>query len=203
MASPGEEPTTTPAASSDTGDLQLTPEEISIVKARRAARDDSPTEKCKQEQAPTSEEWKQVLEALSAKNFELGDLDPQLCNPLKISKKARDDFLALNLLSDDTQHFDQQTGTLQKFNLSKKRPFESTLPTLEGQEQNIEEAMRQYHQSTVLPSFQVLWDACKQFGSVAHVSVHKAITSSLCHCSNLKARYWLCKLVWAVATWLA
>ena len=47
MASPGEEPTATPAASSDTGDLQLTPEEINIIKARRAAIDDSPTKKRK------------------------------------------------------------------------------------------------------------------------------------------------------------
>ena len=163
MATPGEDATATPAEPPATGDLQLTPEEINLIKARRAQREDSPTKKPKQEEKPTSEEWKTFLEALSAKNFELGDLDPQLCNLLKTSKEARDDFLALNLLSDDTQHFDEQTGTLQKLNLSKKRPFEATLPTLELQEQNIEEAMRQYHQTTVLPSFQVLWDACKQF----------------------------------------
>ena len=163
MATPGEETPASPAEAPATGDLQLTPEEINLIKARRATREGSPTKKSKQEERPTTEEWKQFLEALSAKNFELGDLDPQLCNLLKTSKEARDDFLALNLLSDDTQHFDQQTGTLQKLSLSKKRPFEATLPTLEVQEQNIEEAMRQYHQSTVLPSFQVLWDACKQF----------------------------------------
>ena len=163
MATPGEETAASPAEAPATGDLQLTPAEINLIKAHRANREDSPTNKPKQEERPTSEEWKQFLEALSAKNFELGYLDPQLCNLLKTSKEARDDFLALNLLSDDTQHFDQQTGTLQKLNLSKKRPFEATLPTLELQEQNIEEAMRQYHQSTVLLSFQVLWDACKQF----------------------------------------
>ena len=95
MATPGDEPPAAPAASSDTGELQLTPEEISIIKARRAARDDSPSKKCKQEQAPTADEWRQFLEALSAKNFELGDLDPQLCNLLKTSREARDDFLAL------------------------------------------------------------------------------------------------------------
>ena len=67
------------------------------------------------------------------------------------------------MLAGDAHHFDQTAGKLEQLNLSKKKPFESTLPTLEVREQNIEEAMRQYHQSRVLPFFQVLWDACKQF----------------------------------------
>ena len=187
MASPGEEPTAAPAAST----LQLTPEETNIIKARRAAREDSPTKKCKQEQAPTADEWRQFLDALAAKNFELGDLDPQLCNLLTTSEEARDDFLALNLLFDDTQHFDQQTGTLQKLNLSKKRPFESTWPTLEVQEQNIEDAMRQYHQSTVLPSFQVLWYACKQFyanTSLANYFSHMRMDMQDSRLTTLEAR---------------
>ena len=93
MATPGDEPTAAPAASSDSGGLQVTQEEINIIRARRAARDDSPSKTCKQEAPPTADEWKHFLEALAAKNFELGDLDPQLYNLLKTSKEARDDFL--------------------------------------------------------------------------------------------------------------
>ena len=73
-ASSADEPATTPTAPASSGGFQLTQEETNIIKARRAAREDSPLKKIKQEEPPTADEWNQFLDALSAKNFELGDL---------------------------------------------------------------------------------------------------------------------------------
>ena len=113
-------------AAAPIGGLDLTPEEINLIKARREARDDSPSKRAKQDSAAT------LTAAASSGGFYL---TPEEINLIK----ARADFLALNLLADDTQHFDQTAAKMEKLNLSKKRPFESTLPTLDIQEQNVED----------------------------------------------------------------
>lgn len=164
-------PTPEPPATSST--MTLSPEEIAMIHQHRNQRQESPTKKAK----PSPEDhqdWNLFLAAFSDKDIEIMDLDPQLRNSLQNSKQARDDFLSINLLSDHAQHLNPETKALETIDLSKERPFETSPLLLPQQESDITEAMKQYHQTTIMPSFQALTDACKQFYSTTVFENHYA-----------------------------
>ena len=140
----------------------VTAEELELLRQFRASssRTTSPPKKAKTEKG-----WSDFLQTLSAKNIELSDLYYSLQQELQASEQARIDFLALNLTTPDTLHFDPEQGSYQKLDLTKKRPFKDIqsieLPTLEVQEAQIKDAMMQYHQNTFMPNYSYLLEACK------------------------------------------
>eukprot|EP00435_Cladocopium_sp_Y103_P021981 s3957_g5.t1 len=161
-APPVQPSSSTPATSS----ADLTPEELEMLAHfRKTKRPDSPSKKPKLD--GHDQEWQDFLDALSAKDVELSDLDFSLQQELRSSSQARQDFLALNLTTPDTLHYDPDQGKLQKLDLTKKRPFTDLtpveVPTIETSEVKIRDAMLQYHQSTFLPNHQFMLQACKQF----------------------------------------
>ena len=104
---------------------------------------------------------------LSAKNIDLSDLYCSLQQELQASEQARIDFLALNLTTPGTLHYDPEQGSYQKLDLTKKKPFNDIqsieLPTLQVQEAQIKDARMQYHQNTFMPNHSNFLEACKQF----------------------------------------
>ena len=135
MAKPpaAKEDATSPASvvAASTGGLSSTPDEINLIKARGEARAYSPIKKAQQGPAATP---------TADASFGGFDLTPGKINLIK----ARADLLALSLFADGPQHFDQTTEKLEKLNLSKTRPFESILPTLDFQEQNIDDQYSEF-----------------------------------------------------------
>ena len=81
-----------------------------------SSRSSSPPKKAKIDPEPA---WQEFLEALAAKNIELSDLDYNLQKGLQTSEQARADFLAINLTTPDTLHFDPEQGKHQKIDLTK------------------------------------------------------------------------------------
>ena len=142
----------------------VTAEELELLRQFRASssRTTSPPKKAKTEQG-----WSDLLQALSAKNIELSDLDYSLQQELQASEQARIDFLALNLTTPGTLHYDPEQGSYQKLDLTKKKPFNDIqsieLPTLQVQEAQIKDARMQYHQNTFMPNHSNFLEACKQF----------------------------------------
>ena len=138
----------------------VTAEELELLRQFRASssRTTSPPKKAKTEKG-----WSDFLQTLSAKNIELSDLYYSLQQELQASEQARID---LNLTTPDTLHCHPEQGSYQKLDLTIRRPFKDIqsieLPTLEVQEDQIKDAMMQYHQNTVMPNHSYLLEACKQ-----------------------------------------
>ena len=85
-----------------------TPEELDLIRRHRAStREVSPTKK-----ARTVPGWEEFLDALSAKYVVLSDPGFGLQQELRSSPQARSDFLALNLTTPDTLHYDPEHGKL-------------------------------------------------------------------------------------------
>ena len=161
------------AAAASTGGLGLTPEEINLIKARREARAYSPIKKAQQGPAATP---------TADASFRGFDLTPGEINLIK----ARADLLALSLFADGPQHFHQTMEKLEKLNLSKTRPFESTLPTLDFQEQNVDD---QYPE---LFGFKLGHGDYHLFFLNLEKNVHQTIKpSSFDWCSKLHSDYFL------------
>lgn len=74
---------------------------------RASTREVSPTKK-----ARTVPGWEEFLDALSAKYVVLSDPGFGLQQELRSSPQARSDFLALNLTTPDTLHYDPEHGKL-------------------------------------------------------------------------------------------
>lgn len=93
---------------------QLTEAEVQALQEFRN-RGSSPTKKLKPspQEEDSDSNWSQFLEALQAKDIELMDLDPALLHTFRTNPQARDDFIALNLLQDNAQHFDPEKGAHQ------------------------------------------------------------------------------------------
>ena len=121
----------------------------------------SPPKKSKSEDA----DWTQFLESLAERDIELMELDPQLRQTLKENPQAWKDFQQLHLKDPNVQHFNPETGAIENLNMAKKRLFDHVdqPPTLDKAENEIKEAMIQYHSGTVLPNFQALYQACHEF----------------------------------------
>ena len=121
----------------------------------------SPPKKSKSEDT----DWAQFMETLAERDIELMDLDPQLRQTLKENPQARKDFQQLHLKDPNVQHFNPETGAIEDLNMAKKRLFDHVdqPPTLDKAENEIKEAMIQYHSGTVLPNFQALYQACHEF----------------------------------------
>lgn len=146
--------------------MELNEEERRLIKELRRKREKSLSKKLKADaELEDPQEWKNFLDALSAKKIEFMDLDPQHRDSIKYPSQAKADFLSVSVLTDNAQHFNPETNLLETINLSKKKPFEQTPLLLPEQEQEIIEAMKKYRQDTILPSFQAFTDACKQFYS--------------------------------------
>jgi len=156
-------------------DLTLTKEELEMVMKARQARAAEPSPKRSKSEEP---DWQQFLESLAAKDIEFGDLDPQFQQTLKTDVQARKDFLDLNLTAPEVQHFNTDSGKMEKLDLSKKRPFNSIteVPILATSEEKIKEAMMQYHQDTFLPNLNALIDNCHKF---YHNTVHELYYNQL------------------------
>ena len=92
--------------------------------------------------------------------------------------QARKDILDLNLTAPEVQHFNTDSGKMEKLDLSKKRPFNSIteVPILATSEEKIKEAMMQYHQDTFLPNLNALIDNCRKF---YHNTIHELYYSQL------------------------
>ena len=97
-------------------DLTLTKEELEILMKARQARAAEPSPK-----RSKSEEldWHHLLESLAAKEIEFGDLDPQFQQTLRtdVQAQARKDFLDLNLTATEVQHFNTDSGNMEKLEL--------------------------------------------------------------------------------------
>jgi hypothetical protein len=156
-------------------DLTLTKEELEMVMKARQARAAEPSPKRSKSEEP---DWQQFLESLAAKDIEFGDLDPQFQQTLKTDVQARKDFLDLNLTAPEVQHFNTDSGKMEKLDLSKKRPFNSIteVPILATSEEKIKEAMMQYHQDTFLPNLNALIDNCHK---IYHNTVHELYYNQL------------------------
>ena len=141
-------------------DLTFTKEELEILMKARQARAAEPSPKRSE-----SEElnWHHFLESLAAEEIEFGDLDPQFQQTLRTDVQARKNFLNLNLTAPEVQHFNTDSGNMEKLDLRKKRPFNSITEVhiLAASEEKMKEAMMQYHQDTFPPKSQqsgVSWE---------------------------------------------
>ena len=83
-----------------------------------------------------------IAEELAERDIELMDLDPQLRQTLKENPQARKDFQQLHLKDPNVQHFNTET--------QKEVVWPCGPPTLDKAENEIKEAMIQYHSGTVL-----------------------------------------------------
>lgn len=147
--------------------------ELQLLRSLRQKGDESPSKKIKPTQ--DSEDWASFLETLASKDLKLMDLDPNL--------EARGNFLKLNILSDHASHFNPENGSMEELQLSKKRPFESSPPTIKLAEDQIAKAMQSYHQGAFLPSL-TQFNSQKLASSSTHPQPWKPIT----HSSN-----WTCR----------
>jgi hypothetical protein len=120
------------------------------MKARQARAAEPSPKRSKSEEL----DWHHFLESLAAKEIEFGDLDPQFQQTLRTDVQARKDFLDLNLTAPEVQHFNTDSGNMEKLDLRKKRPFNSITEVhiLAASEEKMKEAMMQYHQDTFLPN---------------------------------------------------
>ena len=84
----------------------LASEELELIRRHAAStKEASPTKK-----AGTEPGWEEFLAALSAKYVALSDLDFGLQRLLRSSPQAWSDFLALNLSTPDSLHYDSGHG---------------------------------------------------------------------------------------------
>ena len=124
----------------------------------------SPPKKQKVEDEEDMQEFQAQLVELDI-NF--ADLDPELQAKLKTSKTARKDFLAIHTTD---QCYNPTDGTWEAQSTAKKRDFGSTvdrsIPNLTA-EDNVQQAMLQYHQRSVLPSLDQLHLCCDSFYKMA------------------------------------
>ena len=124
----------------------------------------SPPKKQKVEDEEDMQEFQAQLVELDI-NF--ADLDPELQSKLKTSKSARKDFLAIHTTD---QCYNPADGTWEAQTTAKKRDFGSTvdrsIPNLTA-EDNVQQAMLQYHQRSVLPSLDQLHLCCDSFYKMA------------------------------------
>ena len=124
----------------------------------------SPPKKQKVEDEEDMQEFQAQLVELDI-NF--ADLDPELQTKLKTSKNARKDFLAIHTTD---QCYNPTDGTWEAQSTAKKRDFGSTvdrsIPNLTA-EDNVQQAMLQYHQRSVLPSLDQLHLCCDSFYKMA------------------------------------
>ena len=94
-----------------------------------------------------------MLEFQVELDINFADLGPELQNKLKTSKSASRDFLAIHTTD---RCYNPADGTWDEQTTAKKRDFGSTLdraiPHFTA-EDNVQQAMLQYHQRSVLPSW--------------------------------------------------
>ena len=125
-------------------------QQAEISSKASSAMGPSPPKKTTSEDA----DWTQFLESLAEKDIELMELDPQLRQTLK----ERPQDQQLHLKDPNVQHFSPETGAIENLNMAKKELFDDVdqPPTLDKAENEIKEAMIQYHSGIVLPNFQAL-----------------------------------------------
>ncbi|CAE7679736.1 unnamed protein product [Symbiodinium sp. CCMP2592] len=127
----------------------------------------APTSPPKKQRTDDEEDMAEFEVKLVDLDINFADLDPELQNKLRSSKSSRRDFLAIHTTD---RLYNPTDGTWSEQPTTKKRDFgsitERAMPNLTA-EDNVQQAMLQYHQKSILPSLDQLQMCCDQFYKMA------------------------------------
>ena len=133
---------------------------------KEQSKSSEPSSKRQKQVEEDDDDIKAFVAKLAERDIEVGDMDPELLQQLKSSKRARDDFLTV-LLQRDTMMYNTQTGSFES-EQAMPRPAsvkpDPTTPTIAIGD-DVQKAMEMYHSTTVLPNVNKLYELCDNFYS--------------------------------------
>ena len=127
----------------------------------------APSSPPKKQRTDDEEDLAEFERKLTELDINFGDLDPELQNRLRSSKSSRKDFLAIH--STDSC-YNPEDGTWMPQSIAKKREFGAItgrdVPDNTA-EANVQAAMMKYHEKSILPSLDQLYQCCDGFYKMA------------------------------------
>lgn len=127
----------------------------------------APTSPPKKQRTADEEDLAEFERKLTELDINFGDLDPELQNRLRSSTSSRKDFLAIH--STD-RCYNPEDGTWMPQAIAKKREFGAItgrdVPDITA-EANVQAAMMKYHEKSILPSLDQLYQCCDGFYKMA------------------------------------
>ncbi|CAE7254202.1 unnamed protein product [Symbiodinium sp. CCMP2456] len=167
-------PVLAPPAAATTVSAELSPQDLEAFRAWQrqqsetaaaAAQPTSPPPK--KQKTEEEEDLADVERKLIDLDINFADLDPELQNRLRSSKSSRTDFLAIH--STD-KCYNPEDGTWMPQPTTKKRDFGAIagreVPNITT-EANVQSAMMKYHEQSILPSSDQLYQCCDAFYKMA------------------------------------
>ncbi|CAE7203033.1 unnamed protein product, partial [Symbiodinium pilosum] len=131
------------------------------AKEKEKEKSRSPPKKTK-----TAEDDPEFIAKLQSMGIQIDDLDMQLRHQLRTSEQAREDFLAVHQRGALTT-YNPDTGIFQAEQPARKRDFATSsadnVEIEQSLEPRIKEAMLSYHQNSVLPNVNKLFQQCDMF----------------------------------------
>ncbi|CAE7827010.1 YGR125W, partial [Symbiodinium sp. CCMP2456] len=137
-----------------------------MADAAMAKQEKSESQETPEEEMTQTEEEEDLADferKLIDLDINFADLDPELQNRLRSSKSSRTDFLAIH--STD-KCYNPEDGTWMPQPTTKKREFGAItgreVPNMTT-EANVQSAMMKYHEQSILPSLDQLYQCCDAF----------------------------------------